>query len=127
MIVVPHTSNWDFPVGVLARSALSLKISFIGKHTLFRPPHGWIFKALGGVAVDRRKNNKMVDQIAAIYRQREQFAVCLAPEGTRSKVSQLKSGFYYIALAAGVPIVLVKFELGKYGNWVQIPPHAYRK
>jgi len=113
MIVIPHTSNWDFMVGVLARSALNLKISFIGKHSLFRPPLGWLFRWLGGVPVDRSRRNKMVDQIARIYKQREQFAVCLAPEGTRSKVTQLKSGFYYIALEAQVPIIMVKFDWSK--------------
>ena len=96
IIVVPHTSNWDFPLGLLIRSALKAKIHFIGKASLFKPPHGIIFKALGGFPVKRGKNYNQVDQIVNYYNQREKFTLTIAPEGTRKKVDKLKTGFYHI-------------------------------
>lgn len=113
--VVPHTSNWDFPLGLLVRRATGRKISFIGKHTLFRFPYGFIFSWLGGYPVDRTKSANMVDAIADIFDSKEEFAVAIAPEGTRRKVTTLKTGFYHIALRARIPIILVRFD---YGNRV---------
>lgn len=108
--VVPHTSNIDFPLGLLVRSALETKIYFVGKKELFRPPFGAIFRALGGYPVDRTKRSNFVQAVADIFDEREEFALCFAPEGTRKRVDQLKSGFYYIAKLANVPIVLTKFD-----------------
>jgi 1-acyl-sn-glycerol-3-phosphate acyltransferase len=110
IIAIPHTSNWDFPVGLLVRSALSMKVYFAGKNSLFKPPFGWLFRALGGVPINRSKRSKLVDAIAQLYEDREQFAICIAPEGTRSKVNTLKSGFYYIALQAKIPIIMIQFN-----------------
>lgn len=112
IIVVPHTSNMDFLLGVLVRAMLGEEINYIGKESLFRPPHGWIFKALGGAPVDRTGKKDTVKQVARIFREREKFRLALSPEGTRKKVSEWKTGFYYMALEAGVPIVLTAFDYG---------------
>lgn len=110
MIAVPHTSNWDFPLGLLVRSATRLKANFVGKKSLFMWPFGYIFRALGGIPVDRTKNTNFVDAVIDIYRHRSHFQMTIAPEGTRKKTDKLKTGFYYIALGAKVPIVKVKFD-----------------
>lgn len=111
VIVAPHTSNWDFPIGVLARSITRISdAKFLGKSSLFKWPYGWIFRALGGHPVDRTKSNNMVDAVVDIFNSKEKFAVALAPEGTRSKVGSLKTGFYYIAHKANIPIFKVGFD-----------------
>ena len=102
----PHTSNWDFPLGLLVRWASGLeKIRFIGKSSLFRPPYGWIFSALGGYPVVRSENKNQVERYIELIHSRPEIAIVMAPEGTRKKVESLKSGYYYIAKGAGVPIV----------------------
>lgn len=121
--VVPHTSNWDFPLGILVRSASRIKTRFLGKKSLFRPPFGWIFYALGGYPVDRSKHTNLVDATVKIFNRKETFSITLAPEGTRSKVDQLKTGFYYIAKKANVPIVLTAFDFGK--KQVRFAPPFY--
>jgi len=111
VIVAPHTSNWDFLLGLLVRSTLKEKrVKFIGKKSLFRFPYGFIFRALGGYPVDRKKSSGFVDSIIQIYNREEVFATTITPEGTRSKVDKLKTGFYYIAKGANVPLVLVQFD-----------------
>jgi 1-acyl-sn-glycerol-3-phosphate acyltransferase len=110
IIVAPHTSNFDFFVGLAVRSILHLKASFLGKAELFRPPYGWIFRKLGGYPVDRKQHTNLVDAVAAIFDAKDEFRVAIAPEGTRSYVKQWKSGFYYMALKAKVPIVMVSFD-----------------
>ncbi|MFN6089027.1 MAG: 1-acyl-sn-glycerol-3-phosphate acyltransferase [Cyclobacteriaceae bacterium] len=109
--VAPHTSNWDFVIGILARSVLNIQSAkFIGKDSLFKPPLGWFFRAVGGYPVDRSGHKDMTDQIAHIFDQHEKFILGLAPEGTRKKVDKLRTGFYYIAKKANVPIVPVGFD-----------------
>lgn len=110
LIAVPHTSNWDFPLGLLARSALGLNIKYVGKASLFRPPVGWLFRWLGGYPVERSRRTGYVEAVVDIFNRKEAFAMCIAPEGTRSRVEQLKSGFYYIALGAKVPVVMARFD-----------------
>jgi 1-acyl-sn-glycerol-3-phosphate acyltransferase len=110
IIAAPHTSWWDFPLGLLARAAIGRHIYFLGKASLFRPPFGWIMRALGGYPVDRSKRSNVVDQVVELYNTHEDFAIALAPEGTRKKVSEFKSGFYHIAKGAGIPIICVKFD-----------------
>ena len=112
IIVAPHTSWFDFPLGVLTRASYDLKANYIGKHTLFKPPYGFIFKALGGTPVDRSKNANMVDAIIDIFNTRENFILALSPEGTRKKLKKWKTGFYYVAKGANVPIVMVGFDYG---------------
>lgn len=112
--VAPHTSNWDFLLGVAARSILKIqKAKFLGKSTLFKPPFGWLFRWLGGYPVDRSKRHDMVDQVAFLFNSHEDFVLAIAPEGTRRKVEKLKTGFYYIAQKANVPIIPVGFDYKK--------------
>jgi 1-acyl-sn-glycerol-3-phosphate acyltransferase len=106
VVFFPHTSNWDFPLLLLARSALGLRASYLGKHTLFRPPFGWIFRLLGGIPVHRQEAHHMVGEIAEEFRTRSRLWLAMAPEGTRAKTDHWKSGFYRIALAAQVPVLL---------------------
>jgi 1-acyl-sn-glycerol-3-phosphate acyltransferase len=110
MIVAPHTSNWDFFVGLAARSILGIDTRYVAKKELFRFPFGWLFRKLGGYPVDRSKNTRFVDSVAAIFNQHDRFSICITPEGTRSYAPKWKTGFYHIALKAGVPIVMVSFD-----------------
>ena len=88
-------------------------INYIAKKSLFKPPFGWYFKWMGGAPIDRSKSSDTVTAIAGIFDQKEIFRLALSPEGTRKKVEKWKTGFYYIAKAAHVPIVLVAFDYGK--------------
>lgn len=109
-IVGPHTSNWDFIIGVIARGALGAKINFLGKHQLFIAPWGWFFRAIGGTPVDRSKNNNLVDAVVDLFKSNSHFSLALAPEGTRSPVTRWKTGFYHIASKAQVPIITVGLD-----------------
>lgn len=113
VIVAPHTSNWDFIVGVLARGALGTRIHFLGKHQLFIPPWGWFFRAIGGSPVDRRKNNNLVDTAIQLFESKADYKLALAPEGTRSPVTRWKCDFYHIASKAGVPITPVGLDFSR--------------
>lgn len=113
IVMIQHTSNWDFPIGVLVRPAIDLDSHYVAKNSLFWFPLGTIMRWLGGVPVDRSKHNNFVDAVAALYEGIDSFKILLTPEGTRSKVTQLKSGFYYIAIKAKVPIIMCKFDWGK--------------
>ncbi len=110
IIVVPHTSWMDFVIGVFARGAIGLEMHFVAKKELFRFPFGGYFRWMGGAPLDRQKNENKVDAIAAIFEQRDIFRLAIAPEGTRKKVEQWKTGFYYIALKANVPVIAVAFD-----------------
>jgi len=110
IIVAPHTSNWDFPVGMSAKLALGLSAIWLGKHTLFRGPFRVILRALGGIAVNRSASNDVVQQVTDEFARHERLVLAVAPEGTRKKVERWKTGFYHIARSAGVPIVPVALE-----------------
>jgi 1-acyl-sn-glycerol-3-phosphate acyltransferase len=110
LIVAPHTSNWDFPVGLQAKLALRLGGRFIGKHSLFRWPLGIFMRWLGGIPVNRSAASGFVSEVAATLRAADRLTVVIAPEGTRRRVEQWKSGFYRIAHEAGVPILPVGFD-----------------
>lgn len=113
VIVVPHTHWMDFFLGLIVRKVLNEEINYIGKKSLFRPPFGWFFKWTGGAPIDRSTSSNTVESIVGIFRERKVFRFALAPEGTRKKVSELKTGFYHIAVMAQVPIVAVAFDFGK--------------
>lgn len=113
IIVAPHTSNWDFMLGVAVRSILRFKAKYLAKMELFRFPFGGLFRALGGVPVDRSTHTNLVDAVADMFNRREEFIVAIAPEGTRKYVPKWKSGFYYIALKAKIPIVMCSFNYEK--------------
>jgi 1-acyl-sn-glycerol-3-phosphate acyltransferase len=112
IIVVPHTSWIDFPLGLLIKWALGIGTNYIGKNSLFKPPFGFIFRALGGTPVDRTKNTNLVSAIVDEFNKREKFSLALSPEGTRKKVEKWKTGFYYIAKGANVPIIMMAFDFG---------------
>ncbi|CAL2103020.1 Acyltransferase [Tenacibaculum sp. 190130A14a] len=113
VIGAPHTSWKDFPMAILARNSWGTKINFIGKKSLFKPPFGFIFRWLGGAPVDRSKSTNLVDSIVAIFNSREEFRLALSPEGTRQKVEEWKTGFYYIAKGANVPIIMFTLDFGR--------------
>lgn len=100
-----HTSNWDFLVFLGTVNALGRKVRFIGKHSLFKWPMGDFMRALGGVPVDRSSPQDLVSQIVAQFDAHDDFVLVIAPEGTRSATTRWRTGFYQIALKAGVPIV----------------------
>ena len=110
VIAAPHTSWQDFPIAILARNYTGEKINFIGKSSLFSGPFGFIFRALGGTPVDRSQSSNMVDAIVQIFENKEEFRLGISPEGTRKKVTHWKTGFYYIAKGANVPIVMATLD-----------------
>lgn len=124
IVVAPHTSNADFFIGVMVRSILQLgSTKYLGKSSLFKAPFGFIFRYLGGYPVDRSKNNNLVDAVVDLFNSKDSFSIALAPEGTRKKVSRIKTGFYHIAKKANVPIVLVGFDFG--GKKIKISEAFY--
>jgi 1-acyl-sn-glycerol-3-phosphate acyltransferase len=113
VIVYPHTSNWDFIIGILARFAIAIPIGFVGKDTLFRPPFGALFRRLGGIPVNRRRSTGFVDGLIEAFARADSLYLAIAPEGTRSKVDHWKSGFYRVAVAAGVPLGLAFIDYAR--------------
>jgi 1-acyl-sn-glycerol-3-phosphate acyltransferase len=122
-IVAPHTSNWDFPLGVLVMFALDLRVHWFGKDSLFRSPLGPLFRRLGGRPVNREKPEGVVDEMAAIVRAEPRFILALAPEGTRKRVARWRTGFYHIAERAGIPVVPVSFDWSRREVTIGEPMH----
>lgn len=112
-MVLHHTSWYDFFLGLFARGIIGLEMNFVGKKELFTFPLGYYFKSIGGAPLDRSGNKNNVDATVDIFNSREVFRLAIAPEGTRKKVTQLRSGFYFIALNAKALIVPVAFDYGK--------------
>lgn len=112
-IVIPHTSWVDFFIGLLSRGIIGVELNWLGKKELFGFPLGWYFRYMGGAPLDRKGGLNMVDSIAQVFETRKIFRLGLSPEGTRKKVTELKTGFYYIAEKANVPIIPVAFNFGK--------------
>jgi 1-acyl-sn-glycerol-3-phosphate acyltransferase len=110
IIVAPHAQWFDFPVGLFARAILKTKVSFLGKAELFKGSFGFLFRWIGGKPVDRFSNNGMVESVVKLYNENDILHIALAPEGTRKPVSKLRTGFYYIALEAKVPIIMIVFD-----------------
>jgi len=107
VIAAPHTSWHDFYVAVLARSVINVKSKFIAKKELFYFPINIILKILGGVPVDRSTKQNKVDQIADMFHKKDEFRIALSPEGTRQRVEKFKTGFYFIAKKANVPLIML--------------------
>ncbi|MBI1280920.1 MAG: glycerol acyltransferase [Anaerolineaceae bacterium] len=107
MVGAPHTSNWDGAIFYLFTLAVRTHIHFLGKHTLFKPPFGALMRWAGGIPVNRSTTFNAVDQVVAAFNEHESMALVIAPEGTRSRTEYWKTGFYYIALKAQVPIVML--------------------
>lgn len=110
VLFAPHTSGWDLPFMLAIAYALGIEAKWFGKKEIFRWPIGKFLKWLGGIPVDRDNHQNMVGQTVQLMNEHEQFIVGISPEGTRSKSSCWKTGFYYIAHEAGVPIVLAYLD-----------------
>jgi 1-acyl-sn-glycerol-3-phosphate acyltransferase len=114
LVGAPHTSNWDFVLTLVTLFALSVKISWMAKHTFFRWPFNGLLEWLGGVPIDRTiQSDGIVNQTIKAFNSRDKFVIAIMPEGTRTKVRRWKTGFYHIAQGAKVPIVLVRFDYGR--------------
>ncbi len=105
LIAAPHTSNWDLPFMLALSFVFDMKVQWMGKHTLFKFPYRTFMKLLGGVAIRRHLNENVVDATARQLREADKLILLVPTEGTRSRVEFWKSGFYHIAVQAGVPIV----------------------
>ena len=105
IVCAPHTSNWDFIIMLFVSWAFGLRIKWLGKNTIFKPPWGPMMRKLGGIAVDRRQKNNLVQQVIDYLGTIEEAAVAVPAEGTRRKTEGWKSGFYHIASGANIPIV----------------------
>ncbi|MDZ7900360.1 MAG: 1-acyl-sn-glycerol-3-phosphate acyltransferase [Arcicella sp.] len=116
-IVAPHASWVDFPIGLGVRAKIELDhkitINFLGKAELFQGLFGWLFRGLGGIPVERFSKNDMVQSVVNLFNSYENLHIALAPEGTRKAVSKLRTGFYYMAKQANVPIVMIGFDFEK--------------
>jgi 1-acyl-sn-glycerol-3-phosphate acyltransferase len=114
LIAAPHTSNWDLPYTLMVAFALRLNVYWMGKASLFRPPYRGVMMWLGGIPVDRAQSNNLVAaSSAAILQATGPLQLIVPPEGTRSGTRYWKTGFYYMAAGAGVPIVLAYLDYEK--------------
>lgn len=105
MIGAPHTSNWDFLIGLTILFSLRLRFYWLGKHTIFRQPFRTLSLLLGGIPVNRSQSENVVEQTIRIFKENDRMVLVLSPEGTRKRIAHWKTGFYFIAHGAGVPIV----------------------
>lgn len=113
IIAAPHTSNWDFVYTMGLTRDLGIETSFMAKQELFRWPLGGFMRAMGGVAVNRARGGNYVQAMIAEFAARDRFLLIIAPEGTRRHAGKWKTGFYHIAMGAGVPIILGMLDYGK--------------
>jgi 1-acyl-sn-glycerol-3-phosphate acyltransferase len=114
LIAAPHTSNWDLPYTLMVAFVLHLNIYWMGKHSLFAFPFGPVMRWLGGIAVDRSRNTNLVSASAMALKAADgPVQLVVPPEGTRGRTTHWKTGFYYIALEAGVPIVLAYMDYAR--------------
>jgi len=110
VIVYPHTSNWDFPLGYLAKVASGLPLWWVGKDTLFRWPVAGLLRRMGGIPANRRESTGLIGQLAAEFERRPRMWLAIAPEGTRKRTDHWKSGFYRLAVEARVPLGLAYID-----------------
>jgi 1-acyl-sn-glycerol-3-phosphate acyltransferase len=113
LIVAPHTSNWDFPIGLMAMFALDLQATYLAKDTLFKAPFGFVLRWMGGVPVDRQSPHNVVEQMIGHLKNRDRMILALSPEGTRKKIPRWRTGFYWVASGAGVPIVPMTLDFSR--------------
>lgn len=113
LVAAPHTSNWDLPFSLAVAWALGIPMRWVGKHTLFKPPFGPLMRWLGGISVDRAAARDTVAALRGAFDGREELMLLIAPSGTRKKAARWKTGFYYVAVGAKVPIVLGYLDYGK--------------
>ena len=107
LVALPHSSNFDFVLALSVIWGWGLKLNYMGKHTLFQFPHGFFFRAVGGIPVDRRSPQGLIEKMTSEFNSRSSLMLGLAPEGTRNSDGTLKAGFARIAIAANVPVVPV--------------------
>jgi 1-acyl-sn-glycerol-3-phosphate acyltransferase len=112
-IGAPHTSNWDFVLFLPVIVALGVKVTWLGKDSLFRGPFGWLMRAIGGVPVVRGARLNAVEQAIERFRTTDRLVLVMSPEGTRKKTDAWKSGFYHIARGAGVSVTLCYLDFGR--------------
>lgn len=110
LVIAPHTSWHDFYMGALARKIIKQNINYVAKKELFDSVLGGYLRWMGGAPIDRTKSQNTVDQIVEIFNSRDEFRLAITPEGTRKKVKEWKTGFYYIALKANIPIIPIAFN-----------------
>lgn len=110
LVAAPHTSNWDFVYGLCAWNLYNMKPRYLIKKEFFYFPLNILFNATGGLPVDRSKNNKLTDTIVEMFHEKDELIALVPPEGTRKKVDRWKTGFYYLAIKAQVPLVLGKLD-----------------
>lgn len=110
VVGAPHTSNWDFVLFLAAIRHFGIRPKFLGKHTLFTGPFGWLFRRWGGIPVDRTRPGGVIERVRSEFETSEEFALVIAPEGTRDPAPYWKSGFIKIAEATGAPIVPAKID-----------------
>ena len=128
IIVYPHTSNWDFVVGIVTRYAMGLPVRWVGKDTLFNGPFGQLFKRWGGIPVNRRQSTGFIGQLQDAFAANPWLWVVITPEGTRSHSPHWKSGFYHLALAADVPVGLAYIDFGSpRSRAARLLPHDRRR
>jgi 1-acyl-sn-glycerol-3-phosphate acyltransferase len=113
VVFYPHTSNWDFVIGLLARYALNVPVTWAGKDNLFRGPFAALWRRLGGIPVNRREHTGFVGQMVDAFASADRMLLAIAPEGTRRRTDYWKSGFYRVALGARVPLVLAFIDFGR--------------
>jgi 1-acyl-sn-glycerol-3-phosphate acyltransferase len=106
MIVAPHTSNWDMPIGMAIVFAFKLKLNWLAKESLFRWHFGGLIRWLGGIPINRSKSCDVVARSIQTFKDKKKMVIVVAPEGTRKKANYWKTGFYHIAIGANVPIVM---------------------
>lgn len=111
VIAAPHTSNWDFGLFMPLAFALRVRVRVLIKHTLFFPPVGWFLRFCGGMPINRRASRNYVNGLVGEFEKRETFHLLITPEGTRSPRTHWKTGFYQIAMAANVPIVMAAIDV----------------
>lgn len=113
LIAAPHTSNWDFVVGMAAMMTLKIKANWLGKHSIFIGPANRIFRSWGGIPVERSEAHNMVTNVASVFSERPKMWLAVAPEGTRKRIDKWHSGFWHIAKAADVPIQTIYFDFSR--------------
>lgn len=113
LVIAPHTSNYDGVVSVAAILALRLQLFFFVKDSAFIWPFGGLMRWFGAVPVDRESSRDMVGFTASKYNSKDALMLAIAPEGTRKSSPAWKTGFYWIAHRAGVPLIMVSFDYGK--------------
>jgi 1-acyl-sn-glycerol-3-phosphate acyltransferase len=110
VVLAPHTCNWDFPLAMLAASGYGIRLSWLGKHTIFRWPVARFLRGIGGIPVHRERHDGLVEQIAEAFAAADSLVIGMTPEGTRTATPYWKSGFYHMARRAGVPLVLASLD-----------------